>query len=71
MQRRFAASARKPADPFGNFLEEVAFQLELQAIATTEDVRGEILSCFVAGLSPVGAVAQLLGIPRDDSPDWS
>lgn len=60
-----------PSNPFAYYLDEIAFQLEAQGLAITEDVRGEIVGYFVAGLSPVGAVARMLGIPRDDSPDQS
>jgi hypothetical protein len=60
---------KAPADPFAYYQEEIAFQLELQGIALTEDVTGEIIGYFVSGLSPVGVVARMLGIPADDSPD--
>lgn len=70
-QRRFDSPVRHnlPADPFAYYLDEISFQLEAQGIATTEDVKSEIMGYFVAGLSPIGAVARMLNIPRDDSPD--
>jgi hypothetical protein len=68
--RRFDTPARNlPSNPFAYYLDEIAFQLEAQGIALAEDVRAEIVGYFVAGLSPVGAVARMLGIPRDDSPE--
>lgn len=69
-QRRFDSPARRvPSDPHGYYLEEIAFQLEVAGVALTEDVRLEITSYYIAGVSPVGAVALMLAIPRDDSPD--
>lgn len=68
MQRRYAP-ARKPADPHGYFMTEVAFQLELQGIAVTEDVAAEITSYYVAGMSPVAAVALMLALPPSDDGD--
>lgn len=66
MPRKSAAPTRNlPADPFAYYLDEIAFQLECAGVALTEDVNGEIIGYFVAGLSPVGAVARLLGIPRE------
>lgn len=72
--RRFVSGRRSsavalPSDPFRYYLDEIAFQLEAQGIAVTEDVKGEITGYFVAGLSPVGAVSRMLNIPGDDSPD--
>jgi hypothetical protein len=67
MKRRFDSPVRRiPADPHGYFLREVSFQLELQGIVLTEDVAAEITSYYVAGVSPVAAVALILALPPAD-----
>ena len=65
MKHRIAVR-RLPSDPHGFFVTEVAFQLELQGVVLTEDVAGEITSYYVAGVSPVAAVALMLALPPAD-----